>query len=227
MQPEAEWFDSITASGIKIRFKDPWWSEISIEDIRAGCMNTCRYNGQVYWLLVKHLALCTVLAEHYLKHIPFPDRAQPYHSSKSYLIALAASHDFAEVILGDVVTGLKALLAEYKALEPNWEARVWSAFDIPAPFTVFGPDLTDQLTPIRAEFPQHKLDTELSFVKFIDVRALAIEMNMLNHGGAEFIASKFGAATEQEKEIFKKISDTSSEECWNLIMRAIEDYRHG
>lgn len=160
--------DMMTISGEWIYFDKPYASEIKFQDLQIHTSNINRYNGAVHWSLLQHLTLCYLLAKHY--------NASP----KEAIYCLA--HDLHEIIVGDVVSGLKKYIPQFQALELAWETRVHYALGIPL-----------------QESPKE-------FVKLVDLKALCIEMHFLGHPGAEITRKKwFPEMTIQEVRSYKKL----------------------
>lgn len=187
--------DMITASGHSVWFDQPERTGIDMRDIKIHSTNMCRYNGAVQWRLIQHLCLCVELAPLYTYLLP----KDPFSCHPIIQTGYAAIHDFHEIYVGDVVTGFKQHLPDFQRIENNWEQY-----------------LHDYLG-----MPLDKKDTP--FVKTIDMRALAIEMDQLKHPAAARIGKAVGYAKDSEKAIFQKVSKMSLEECWIIVNKALHD----
>ncbi|MDW9357478.1 hypothetical protein GOL81_26255 [Sinorhizobium medicae] len=134
------------ASGTWFDLLDPWNSHFTIEDISQGLSNICRYAGQCrdFYSVAEHsLHVCDTAAEFKLE---------------------ALLHDAAEAFIGDITRPLKQLLPEYKAIEANVEAAIYSRFG-----------LNQMATP---------------HVKLADLRVLAAEQSQLMPAGTDYWAAQ-------------------------------------
>jgi hypothetical protein len=89
-------------------------NEIDIEHIANALGNICRYGGQVkqFYSVAEHCVMMT--------------RLGAYNDQFKLKILL---HDAAEAYLGDVVTGLKQYLPEYRVIERILQAKIHAKFD--------------------------------------------------------------------------------------------------
>lgn len=187
--------DMTTICGHWIYFDKPEEATIDLEDLRIHTSNICRYNGAIDWKLQQHLMLCLLLAQHYA---PIRLREQKPTEHKIQ-IAFAAAHDLHEVYVTDLVSGLKRHLPDYRAMEALWENRVHESLGLPLCY--------------RNE----------DFVKYIDMRALAIETTCIGHPGAEIISKRVGGYVDQtEIDIFNKSWNYGGERPWREIISAIK-----
>ena len=193
-------FDSMTKSGYKIWFKRPELTPIDMEDIRVATENICRFNGHHKWSLLQHLALCTLLAGFHLK----TRRSSLPQAEDTYLVAQCTCHDIHEVYVGDIVTGLKKHLSEFQIIENAWEAYVLSTLDL--------------------DVPEGEIK---SWVKYIDHRALTLEMMGAHHLASSKVMEAFGLPDEEEINIYISVKKKDPDECWTIVKSAIDTYRQG
>lgn len=100
-----------TNMGVYFDFHNPGLHEYKIEEIANSLSKICRFTGHVrqFYSVAEHSVYVSMLV---------PDE-----------LALAALlHDASEAYLGDVVSPLKALLPEYKAIERRVEMSIAAAF---------------------------------------------------------------------------------------------------
>lgn len=103
--------DLHTVSGVPVYLDRPFQTGILARDLRAHAVGGVRYNGAPAVTILAHSVLVAALAE---------DAGESVE-----VVQHAAAHDLAEAIpLGEVVTGLKRRLPNYKALEEVWEPRI-------------------------------------------------------------------------------------------------------
>lgn len=208
-------YDAMTGRGYRIWFAKPYLTPIDLQDIKYAATNICRYNGHVHWSLLQHLTLCTLLAQYNLSrgYVMYPVGTGPQGDSlitvtmsepSEYLVAQCACHDMHETYVGDVISGLKKYLSEFKAIELDWETYVLSTFglDLPTGNTKW-------------------------FVKFIDNRALTLEMKGAHHLSADRVQEAFGTPEQTEEEIYTYVRDLDPNTCWFIIKSAIDTYKEG
>jgi 5'-deoxynucleotidase YfbR-like HD superfamily hydrolase len=198
-------FDAMTGRGFKIWFLRPELTPIDLEDIKYAANNICRYNGHCTWSLLQHLTLCTLLAQYHLSndYARFPNK-DSVPESVEYLVAQCACHDMHEIYVGDVITGLKKYLTEFKQIELLWETYVLSTFGLDLP-----------------------MGATKWFVKYIDNRALTLEMTGARHLSAGRVTELFGQPEEAETEIYEFVRELDPHACWFIITKAIEAYQEG
>jgi uncharacterized protein len=99
-----------THSGRLVDFLRPKPEDISIEDIAHHLAQVNRFGGapDVPYSVASH---CVYVSR----------RLQETHPDEPGLWLAGLLHDASEAYLGDVVSGLKSLLVEYRALETVWE----------------------------------------------------------------------------------------------------------
>lgn len=114
-----------------------------------------------------------------------------------------ASHDLHETIVGDMVSGMKKHVPEYNRLENMWEVYVHDQIGLP---------LDRSISP-RA-------------VRELDLMALVMEMTCLKHPAAHIAVEQTGIEpTAEWTEIFWEVQRLNSDECWDLIVDAINTAR--
>lgn len=186
--------DMVTARGHKVWFNKPHLTPVDPLDIRTHTINMCRYNGALNWHLIKHLALCVDLAYAYKPE--WPEVNIPLQAG------YAAAHDFHEIIVGDMVSGLKKYVPEYRKIEADWEEHFHNSIDLPL---------------------EHKHN---KFVTTIDRRALVVEMAMLSHPAADLVQQTMGGPISQaERKAMANIMKISLESCWQIVWTAVEKAR--
>lgn len=179
-----------TASGIRIEYLSPETCEILDEDIAVAAENICRYNGARDVRLLDHFALVTLLAQ--------SQRIGTMCWSPR-VVGLVALHDFHETVVGDVVSGLKLLLPEFKRIERLWEERFHAHF---------GYEMPD--------------DDEAKLVGHIDLRALVVETHATRHPVASLTAELHGGVpTEEEWDVWHRVRSMSSALKWALTTEAV------
>ncbi len=102
-----------THSGTQINLLDPQPEQIHIEDIAHGLSQTCRFAGQcpLFYSVAQHSVLVAdLLPEQWALH--------------------GLLHDASEAFMGDLHTGLKQLLPDYKRLENRVLAAVFRHFGL-------------------------------------------------------------------------------------------------
>ncbi len=104
-----------TTSGRRVYFLKPKPSQIDIEDIAEGLSKICRFYGHCTWYSV---------AEHSVRvsWILPPD-----------LQLVGLMHDAQEAIVGDMHSGLKQLIPQYKAIERRMEEVIARKYRLPFP----------------------------------------------------------------------------------------------
>ncbi len=102
-----------THSGTQINLLEPRPDQIHIEDIAHGLSQTCRFAGQcpVFYSVAQHSVLVSELV---------PERWALH----------GLLHDAAEAFMGDLHTGLKRLLPDYKRLEDQVLAAIFRHFSL-------------------------------------------------------------------------------------------------
>ncbi len=144
-----------------------------------------------------------------LQHLTLCTLLAQYHldpamESTEHLIAQCACHDMHETYIGDVISGLKKYLADFQKIEALWETYVLSTFGLSMP-----------------------TGTTKWFVKYIDNKALTLEMIGARHLSADRVAKIFGQPEEEETEIYEFVRELDPDACWFIINSAIETFKEG
>ena len=107
-----------TYSGVMLDLSDPEHAIIRAEDIAHHLARVCRFGGSIdgYYSVASHCV--------------YVSRRLQEEGHSWYVQAAGLLHDAAEAYLGDVVSGLKRLLPEYRALEDRWSRRIEDYFDV-------------------------------------------------------------------------------------------------
>lgn len=143
-----------THSGKMLDFADPEHATIDVEDVAHALARVCRYGGAVddYYSVASHCV--------------YVSRELERAGYSPYIATAGLLHDAAEAYLGDVVSGLKRLLPDYRAIEKRWEARIEDHFDVHwsegrVRQIVKDADLRARLAEIRDLFREHPYPREL------------------------------------------------------------------
>lgn len=160
--------DMTTACGQYVYYADPYKTKILLDDLAIHASNICRYNGAVNWKLIQHLALCIELGLDLQEH-----RATTRGIQRTALdqitLGYIALHDFHEIYVGDMVTGLKPHCGDYCLIENSWERWVHESVGLPKGHSV----------------------EDIGFVKMVDRAALCLEMYYLKHPAATITLNKY------------------------------------
>lgn len=123
-----------TLSGRYFSFKSPQDYKFDIEEIGHALSHICRYTGHVkeFYSVAQH----SVLVSYCVPELH---------------VKTAFGHDFAESVLGDVSSPLKAELSEYRAMEHIVEREIARQFGLifPHPPSVKNADLRVMLAEMR------------------------------------------------------------------------------
>lgn len=164
--------DAVTMSGQLIYFDDPSKTNISLYDIISSARNICRYNGAIKWSLLGHLLFCYYIAESpYIVNKVRSTFIMQKNDSEIrnilwYLKTHAFAHDFHEIYVGDMVSGLKKHCPDFQRIENSWEMYVLKKINL--------------LTSER----QKRMYQEIKpILKEIDLIALVNEMSYFKHPG--------------------------------------------
>ena len=121
-----------TFTNLQLEINAPQTSQICIEDIAHGLSQICRFAGQ-----------CTPYYS-VAQHSVFVSRHVPQHLALTGLL-----HDASEAYMGDLHSGLKKIIPQYKEIEDRLLAVIYQKFGIP----------TDTLKPAEV-----KMADELSLI---------------------------------------------------------------
>lgn len=173
-----------TSSGAPIVYLDPSQTPVRAVDMRLHLARVCRYAGGRDWSVLEHLVLCTDIA----RYLGVPRSMWPY----------VAAHDLHEAYIGDLPTGLKQVLPEWKErIEGPWEAHVHRAIGLTWPVP----------PEIEAE------------VKRVDRRALLAEMTCLDHPLLD-VALEGTDGVSEEEVLFAKVHAAAGPDddgCWAVL----------
>lgn len=110
-----------THGGVMVDLLNPDPGLITLEDIAHHLARVCRFGGAVdgFYSIASHsVYVARALAED----------LDVWHPRARRQAALL--HDAAEAYIGDMVTGLKRRMPEYKAIEDLWEAAIETRFGV-------------------------------------------------------------------------------------------------
>ncbi len=107
-----------TYSGHMLDLSNPDDAVISAEDLAHHLARVCRFGGSIdgYYSVASHCV--------------YVSRQLQAEGHSPYVQAAGLLHDAAEAYLGDVVSGLKRLLPDYRKIEDVWTRRIEDAFDV-------------------------------------------------------------------------------------------------
>jgi hypothetical protein len=135
-----------TNSGRMLELADPETAQVDVEDIAHNLARICRFGGSMdgFYSVATHCV--------------YVSRQLEAEGHSAYVQAAGLIHDAAEAYIGDVTSGLKRVLPEYKALEKRWERRIQDYFDVhlvpgsPVALAVKDADLRARLAEARDLF---------------------------------------------------------------------------
>ena len=180
-------------SGQRCYYFNPAKTLVYSEDIYRSLRVQRRYHGHLDVPVLAHLALCVVLAKHWLKKRDHPEEA--------LYIAACAAHDLHEAYFPDLPRPLKVLVPGWAEHEERWEAHVHTRLGLPWP-------------------RPRDLDV---FVRKVDHRVVAIETDVWGHPHAatEFWPRHGGPPSPAEHDlgvVIKGMADTAR---WAKVVDAI------
>ncbi len=112
-----------TNSGEMLDLSNPRPEQIHLADIAHHLARVCRFGGAVheYYSVASHsVYVAEIVGARYFENEP----------AREHLTRSALLHDATEAYLGDMVSGLKRLVPEYRVLEDLWAAAVEARFDV-------------------------------------------------------------------------------------------------
>lgn len=118
----------ITGSGGAFNILEPNQDDIHVEDIAQALSMQCRFNG--------HCLSFYSVAQHSIHVAELYEESYPPQNDG---IMFALMHDAPEAYIGDVVTPLKQLLTEYKAIEARVEQAIMFKFGVFSDLTQIRP----------------------------------------------------------------------------------------
>ena len=195
--------DVITAQGHIIDFDRPYDTVIDLKDIREHISNIRRFNGAIDVTLMHHLALAVKLSDWCLIRSWRNDGTNPQRRIQN---GYCAAHDFSEVYVGDIVTGLKRRLPGYKKLENKFDEHLHNKLGMPLKYR------------------------DYDHMKKVDTMCLALEMIYADHPAADRVCNKLDYnITDEMNEIAREIISlntskiTHNRKLWKIIVEAIEE----
>lgn len=115
----------ITQSGIEVDIANFSGADVHLDDIAHNLTNIARFGGNLDFYY--HYSV----AEHSLHLVHFIDvMGLETVEQKRKLARIALLHDASEAYLGDVVSGVKALLPDYKLIEQRVQDVIYDKFKI-------------------------------------------------------------------------------------------------
>lgn len=201
--------EATLALGSPVWFLHPSRTPINLEELKIHVINLRRYVGARDVRLIDHLHICNWLCERapsMTRFLQFWDKSHNLiHVDRVIQKGFVSVHDLPEAILGDVSTGLKKHLADYRGLETIWEPHVHTEIGLPLVFR-----------------SNH-------FCKAIDMTALVLEMQATNHPRASFYTTKYANILPSEDidvlvEQTRKTLKTKNQNIkWNTLMKSLEE----
>lgn len=161
--------DAITMSGQVIYFDTPSKTIISFYDIINSARNLCRYNGAIKCNLLTHLILCYYIAEtpYIINKVNSLFKMQKNYNEikdlEKYLKFHAFAHDFHEIYVGDMVSGLKKYCQDFKLIEQAWENYILS--EVKLLRSQKDKEIYQDLKPLLREIDLIALVNEMSYFK--------------------------------------------------------------
>jgi hypothetical protein len=192
-------YDCVLGLGSIVVFTRPELTTIRRDEIKLHISNMCRYNGAVGVKLLDHECLVASLAGQFPQfRISYLAGFDPVLDDLVIQKGYGAIHDDPEVYLGDVVTGLKRLLGDYKQLERIWEPYVHAQLGMPL---------------------QYRND---EFVKALDTAALVLEMRAMKHPLGLCAPEKYKAIYHPLMDKYAEhiLFELSPNEKWDIIERS-------
>lgn len=199
--------DATTYSGESIYFRNPYLTNIKLIDLKYAASNMCLYGGHIHWELVRRLALCSLLSDYYLEE-DYLEEGEALINAKDWSIKrcrfASTVYNLPKVYLGDVNSGLKKYLPDYREIEFLWRSYIWS-------------QLTSEDSTVVVQ----------DWAKQINAKATVVEVVALNFSGAFKLQIDFHNLTDADLEFFQVVKDLTLDECWENVKLAIKEYQHG
>ena len=127
----------ITNSGKLLDFKNICIDDICLEDIAHHLTKICRYGVALPFNVHYSVAQHSILLSKYAS----------LELNNQELAKLAILHDATEAYMGDIVSGVKQMLPDYKKLEDNLEQLIFNKYNIK-----FTKELKDKMKYIDSTF---------------------------------------------------------------------------
>lgn len=178
-----------TSTGAPIVYLDPSQTPVRAADLSVHLSRVCRYAGGRDWSVLQHLVICADIAR---GGLPLTKEMLPY----------VAAHDLHEAYIGDLPTGLKQVLPEWRErIEGPWEAHVHRSIGLEWPVP---PEIAVQ-------------------VKRVDRQALLAEMACLSHPLLDVALEGTDGVSDMDV-FFARVlrnSDLDAGGLWAIVRRAL------
>lgn len=140
-----------THSGTMLDLADPESIRFDLEDIAHNLARVCRFGGAVdeYYSVASHSV--------------YVARELDREGGSLNLVRAGLLHDATEAYLGDMVSGLKRMMPEYRALEKRYAAAIERQYNVffDGRVAVKDADLRARLSEIRDLFVERPYPREL------------------------------------------------------------------
>lgn len=185
-----------TVTGQPIVYLQPELTQIIEEDLFVSLSNQSRYAGHTRnrVSILLHLALITRLFERACM-----ETGSTWPEKDWFVLrrAIMSVHDMPEAYTGELTTGLKQVLPDYKPkIEIPWERHVFRHFGLPFPDDDAG------LKEILTDY---------------DLRALCTEGWATGHVLYEEMQKHGGPVRDYEKRAWEEVSYLTDEDQWQLV----------
>jgi len=155
------------ALGSLVVFDKPELTLINREEIKIHITNINRFGGAVVVKLLDHECLCVLLAQEYKQFNRFLDTESYILQDHDIQTGYVSIHDDHESVVGDIPSGFKKHLPDFKRIEHAWETHFHNQQGMPLTYR------NDK------------------FVKALDVASLACEMRMARHPSGPIAVEKY------------------------------------